>query len=537
MSHGRRLPAVLFALGVVVLGLLVVPAIGGALDRGEPNLEVYLPENEVSPGSVDTLELDVQNDAELTVGTGQEVLTARATTVELEDTGPFEAQSGETPVGPIQDGQIVSVPQQLEVPDDVEPGEYEVTVRVRYAYTSMVSDKAGVSQRLTASETHDVTVVVPDEPRFEVTDVSTAVEPGASGPATISVTNSGTERANATQARLTGGTGVTIDGNTPEAPAEEIIGDLDPDESTTFSVDVGFDAALSSGEKPLEIQFSYRDTAGIERESDLETASLSPSSEQSFSLSDIDDTLSVGYNGEITGTVTNDGPRAVDDAVLIVEPMSESLFIEDTRYALPALEAGESASFRYPTDVSGQADAGPRQLRFSVEFTASDGETTLEDGPISDRVIVDDEHDEFGLAGTNATVSQDGQSSIELELTNERQETLSNIDAKLYADDPLATANGNDAAFVPSLDPGESTTISFDVAASAAAPVELHPVELDFEYETERGETIVSDVYQQPIEVEAAETDDGGGFVGSLVSVMAVLTAVGLGFAFWWRRD
>ncbi|ADD04371.1 uncharacterized protein Nmag_0787 [Natrialba magadii ATCC 43099] len=532
MSRSRH-TAALVVLGLCLLALLALPTIGGALERGEPNLELYLSDNEVAPGGTEMIEIDIQNDAELTVGTGQEVLTARATSVELEDTGPFESKSGETAVGPIQDGQIVSVPQQIEVPNDIEPGEYDVSVRVRYAYTSMVSDRAGVSQRQTASETHDVTVVVPDEPRFDISDVKTDVEPGASGPATIEVTNTGTEQANVTRATITGGTGVTIDGSTPEAPAEEIIGDLAPNESTTFTVDVALDRSLSGGEKPLDIQFSYRDSSGIERESQSETASLAPASEQSFSIDKLEDTLAVGYDGEITGEITNDGPRAVDDAVLIVEPMSESLFIEDTRYALPELDAGETTTFRYPTDVSGQADEGPRQLRFSVEYTGS-GDATLEDGPISERVFVDPQQDEFSLTDDGISVPQDGQTSFELVITNERQQTLSNIDAKLYTDSPLQTSN--DEAFVPELAPGESATMTFDVAAAADAPAETHPVELDFEYETERGETTISDVYQHPIDVEAVETDDGGSFIGSAVGVMTALTAVGLGLGFWWRR-
>ncbi|GAB3675125.1 COG1361 S-layer family protein [Halopiger thermotolerans] len=526
--HKRKWTAVLVVLALVVTGT-GLPAVASAAEVGEPNLSVYAPDNEVQPGTETSIDLTVKNDAELRAGSNSQVLTANGVTVELVDTGPFEAKMGETPIGSIPDGQMTQVAQRIEVPDDVEPGKYEVTVRVRYSHWNRISDM----ERETESKTFDVTIVVPDEPRFDVSTVESDVEPGASGAATIEITNTGTEWANETRATVTGGTGVTINGATAEAPAEEAIGDLAPGETTAMTVDVALAESLSDGEKPVEIGFTYRDSAGIEREAPTEITTLDPASEQSFSIAGLDDTLSVGYEGEIVGEITNDGPRTIDDAVLIVEPMSESLFIEDTRYALPPLKAGETAQFRYPTDVSGQADPGPRQLRFTVEYTGSGGEATLTDGPMTDRVVVDERQDEFSIADDAISVEQGGSTEFALTITNERDETLSNIDAKLYADSPLST--NDDEAFVPELEPGESAEISFDVSASGAAATELHPVELDFEYETDGGESKVSDVYQHPIEVVPAESD-GGGVLGSLAPLMIGLTAIGLGGVAWWRR-
>lgn len=503
-------------------------------DRGEPDLSVTVSDDDVVPGSTETLEFELLNDGDVLTGSGEGSTTARGVTVEITDGGPFDVESEKTAIGPVQDGDSVPVSQRLSVPDDLEPGTYDLTVETKYSYNDVVRSDGSVD-RESASDRHTVTLEVPDEPRFEITDVATDVEPDASGPATVEITNTGTEWANETRASITGGSGVTIDGGTPEAPAEEIIGDLEPNESTTMVVDAAIDGAVSAGEKPIEVDFTYRDSAGIQREGQPETASLVPGAEQSFAITDLEETLSVGFDGEIAGEVTNEGPRAVDDAVLIVEPMSESLFIEDTRYALPALESGETAEFRYPTDVSGQADPGPRQLRFSVEYTGS-GDATLKDGPISERAVVDDRIDEFAIADDAVPVTQGDRTEFTLEFTNERQQTLSNIDARLYADSPLSTSN--DEAFVPELEPGESTELTFDVSASQGAATEHHPVELDFEYDTERGETIVSDVYTHPILVETTDEDDGGdgGTTGTLVGTMTALTAVGFGIGMWWRR-
>ncbi|MFP8952687.1 COG1361 S-layer family protein [Natrialbaceae archaeon A-arb3/5] len=502
----------------------------GELTRGEPDIDAFLPEPELAAGTEESMEIQVQNEGNLRLGTNRDRVTnARGVTVEVVDEGPFNVKSGASGLGSLQEGQMATAAQRIEAPDDLEPGEYDITVEVDYSYTRQVSDGSGTTDERSGSERIDLTISVPDEARFAISDVDTDVEPGGDGPATVEIQNVGSETASQARATITGGGGVTIDGEA----AEEVLGDLSPGSSETVTVDVDIAETTSEGNKPIEVAVTYRDSSGIEREARPETASLSPAPEQTFSISDLSDTLSVGYDGEVAGSITNDGPRAVDDAVLVVEPMSESLYVEDTRYALPELKAGETTAFRYPMDVSGQADPGPRQLRFTVEYTSGD-RSTLEDGPISERVVIDDRQNEFDLETVAATVEQGSSSDFVLEITNERPETLSNIDAMLYTDSPLETTN--DKAFVPELGPGESAEIAFNIVASDGASTETHPVELDFQYETERGETVVSDTYQHPVEVTASEEESDGGVLGSLVWGMAILTIAGLGLTLWWRK-
>ncbi|WMT10201.1 hypothetical protein NP511_16065 [Natrinema thermotolerans] len=502
----------------------------GELTRGEPEIDVLLPEPEVTTGAEQTLELQLHNEGDLKLGTQRgRVLTARGVTVEIIDGGPFDVKSGASSTGSLPDGQLTTVAQRVAVPDDIEPGEYEITVEVSYSYTRQVSDGSQTAQQRSGSERVDLTVEVPDEPRFELGTAETDVQPGADGSATLAVENVGSETARQARATVAGTGGVTVDGGT----AEEVLGNLEPGDTEQLTVDIDIAETTSEGSKPLEVTVSYRDSSGIKRSAPPEMTSLVPASKQSFSIRNLDETLSVGYEGEITGKIVNDGPRPVDDAVLVVEPMSESLFVEDTRYALPALKQGEATEFRYPTDVSGQADAGARQLRFTVEYTGS-GDATLTDGPISERVVVDERRDEFSIADDGISVSQGESSDAVLEITNQRSETLSNIDAKLYADDPLDAPDGE--AFVNKLEPGESAEIRFELEATEDATVETHPVELDFEYETERGESILSDTYQHPIEVTASE-DDGGGVPSVVVGILVALAVSTIGIALWYRQD
>nr|WP_238386797.1 hypothetical protein [Natrialba swarupiae] len=519
--------------GVTGVGAQELPSSGGSggeLTRGEPDIDVFLPEPELAAGTEEALEVQVQNKGKLRLGTNRDRVTiARGVTVDVVDDGPFNVKSDTSGLGSVQEGQVGTTTKRVEAPADLEPGSYDITVEVDYSYTRQVSDGGNAAQERTGSERVDLTIDVSEEARFEITDVETDVEPGGDGPATLEIENVGSETATQARATITGGGGVVVDGEA----AEEVLGDLESGDSTTVTVDVDIAETTSEGHKPLEVAVSYRDESGIEREARPETASLAPAAEQRFSIANLEDTLSVGYDGVVTGEITNDGPRTVDDAVLIVEPMSDSLHVEDTRYALPTFEPGETVDFSYPTDVSGQADAGPRQLRFTVEYTGGD-RSMLTDGPISERVVVDDRQDEFSVETVSATVSQGETADFVLEITNERPETLSNIDAKLYADSPLDTSN--DEAFVPELEPGESATITFDVSAADDAPAETHPVELDFQYDTERGDTEVSDTYTQPVEVESV-SDDGGSSLGTIVvRGMAALTVAGLGIGLWVRR-
>ena len=253
-----------------------------------------------------------------------------------------------------------------------------------------------------------------------------------------------------------------------------------------------------------------------------------------FSIENVSDTLAVGYDGEITGEVRNDGPTPIDDGVLIIEPMSDSLYVEDTRYALPDLTVNESTTFRYPTDVSGTADDGPRQVRFTVEYGGADGAVVTTD-PLSERVLVDPRTDEFEVSGVQTELYAGESAAVVLEITNTRPETLSNIDAMVYTDSPLSAPA--DQAFVPELAPNESAHIDFELAAASDARASVYPIELDFQYRTERGETELSDTYQVPIDVLVDETDDGGDL--SLPLLIAGVLVVGLGIvaaAAWWRR-
>jgi hypothetical protein len=90
---------------------------------------------------------------------------------------------------------------------------------------------------------------------------------------------------------------------------------------------------------------------------------------------------------------------------------------------------------------------------------------------------------------------------------------VSDVSAKLFADSPVSVSD--DEAFVSSIGPGETATITFSIGAAGSATPKVYPVSLDFQYDEPDGDTKLSDTYRVPVEVTEQE---GGGGILSLVS-------------------
>ncbi|MDR9381947.1 MAG: sialidase, partial [Natronomonas sp.] len=87
------------------------------------------------------------------------------------------------------------------------------------------------------------------------------------------------------------------------------------------------------------------------------------------------------------------------------------------------------------------------------------------------------------------------------------------------------------------LEPGETGEIRFDLTAAGGAMPKTHRVELDFQYDTEGDETVLSRTYQHPVEIEE-RVDDGDDGPSTLVVAVGVVALVALltGGVLWWRR-
>ncbi|ELZ47304.1 hypothetical protein C464_08890 [Halorubrum coriense DSM 10284] len=498
--------------------------------RGSPVLELFASQRSVPSGAESTVTVDIVNTGEMEIGNqlDPDVTTARGLTLEIDDGDvPIDVEDGEIPVGDVATAASpVSVPLDVTVPDDVPDGRYEVEATARYQYTFEIIPEFNDHKDRPGVDRFDLTIVVDDGARFAVLETDTDAQVGGGGDVTVTLANIGDETArDAVVSGSTTAPGVRLG----EGGGQSFVGDWAPGENRTVTFDSTVGEAFGGGAYALSSTIDYRDPNGVDATAAAARAGVVPIREQSFSLDDVSGTLEVGYSGTVTGTLTNEGPLPVEDAVLVADSGSNRVSLGESRYALPRIPPGESAEFSFDADVSGSADPGPRQFRFTTEYDSGDATVAVEE---TRRVEVAPRQPEFELAVENATVSAGETRRINATITNRRPETLSSINAGLYADNPLTAVN--DEAFVDELEPGESARIWFEVAAASGASIEDHPIELDFRYEDERGNDRISDVTQVPVTVTAA-VDDGGRPIG-LIAAGVLLVVVAIGGAVWYRR-
>jgi hypothetical protein len=271
----------------------------------------------------------------------------------------------------------------------------------------------------------------------------------------------------------------------------------------------------------------YENPSGItERSKPLQLA-VDVREEQSFAVREVHSTLSVGDDGTVTATLVNEGPTDVGNAVVVYPSEGRTLSPTETEYAVGDLASGDASTFQFEFDVGEEADAGPRMPSFVVRYRNAGGEVRRSE-PIDVPVKVGPEEDPFRVEPVATTVDAGGQTTVELEVTNTGAEPLTDVEAKLFADDPLSS--DNDEAFVGQLAPGESTTMTFAVGAAGGIIAKTYPVSVDFTYEDPSGDTELSDTYRVPIDV--IEPSDGGVPWPILAGVGVVVVALVA-----WKRD
>ena len=417
------------AIGVCLLLLMTATSSivsaqsGSSIDvQGSPDISVYAPDNEVTPGSETTFTVQLDNDGEVTDGDPadrQYVTTARSviTTLEADDV-PITVKTGTQSVGDISESEPENVDFRIEVPNDAEPGTYEMELDMEYTYTSKAEDLPGYRPSQT------------------------------------------------TQSR--------------------------------------------SISKEVKIEIS---------------------NDARFRVTDINSTLRVGEKGDITGEIENVGGEDATNAEVQFPTDAENLFPQETAVAVGDIEAGESAEFRIPIEVGSEAEAVPKRFELPVSFRDENGIRQTDDDPefLAD---IGPERDTFGVEAVNRTITAGSGTTFEVTFTNNREETLTDIEPKLFTDSPFSSSS--DEGFVESLDPGESETVRFDLSAEGSATPKTYPVTVDVRYQDAEGNSQITDSYRLPIEVLEPEESGGLGSLGTIAMLVVSLLAVGGGYV-WYR--
>lgn len=520
------------ALAVALAVLLVASSFAGlvvAQDRqrtsgygGHPSLDVYTPSPTVSPGDRGPFTIQIANDGRVTEGippTRGAVTTARNVRVDVDagDT-PLSIKSGASSVGSVTENQPRDVPIELEVPSDVDPGRYELTVELEYSYTKRVY-RANVNTREESrTVTRTVHVVVEDGPRFEARSVDTEAQVGGSGITTVELENVGTEPASDVTLTLASQSQQLTFDRTPTARAS--VGRLAPGETTTVEYGVEVGAAATERDYPVDATVTYDDADGFDAVDEQPSLEVTPLAEQSVDVTDVGASLRVAEEGTLEATVVNEGPGDLTNAVVTLQPPARNIEVIEPEVAIGDLAAGESTTVTFDVEVASAARAGTRQFTLSTDYEGGDGEMRTAD-PVRFRGEIGPERDAFDVDTGTATVTAGGTSRVVLSITNQRNETVTDVSVKLFASSPLSV--DDDEAYVASLAPGETAEIPFRVSAAGSALAKDYPVSMDVQYVDASGETRLSDSYRRPVTV----VEESGGLFGFLPPIR-LLAAGGL---------
>ncbi|AQL42368.1 hypothetical protein BV210_06410 [Halorientalis sp. IM1011] len=520
--------SLLAALGVVALVLVPMTVLGGFVVSGNPELSAAIGDNRVTPGEDTQLTLQINNRGEIDQGSASglesQVTKARGMTVDLQaGDAPVTVETAEQTVGQLPGEQSADLPYEISVDDGAEPGTYTMEVDVEYSYYSQITQTDSgrrVYNERTTSDTYEVTLRVEDNAEFEIVDTESDVQIGSSGTVAVTMENTGTQTASDTNVKLESLNSDLTFGKS--SSGTRYAGEWEPGERKTVEYTVTASDDAEQQRYAFRATTSYEDADGVPQESKALSMGVRPLPEMAFSL-DASSSLRVGEDGTISGTITNDGDRTARDVVVRLASEHANLDVTDREYSVGTLEPGASADFEISVDISDSAESGPKQFTFVADYRDDNGDSRTSDD-LPTRQDVTPGSDAFAVTVANGSLENGGSTNLEVEVTNTANETLSSISAKLFADSPISVSDSE--AYIDELEPGESATMTFSTSASGALPKE-YPLSLDFEYDDEDGDTLLSDRYRISVDVTES-SDDGSSFPLSLVGVgVVIVVAVG----------
>ncbi|MGQ3330306.1 CARDB domain-containing protein [Halorubrum sp. FL23] len=501
----------------------------GVVD-GSPDLSVTTARPEVTPGRTNEVTLQVINDGDMDIGTPQTrdiVTTARNVRVTAEpDDAPFTVETGTIALGAVSETAPREVPIAVSVPNGTEPGTYELDVELEYSYTSRQS--GGVAYDKEDTVTAEVDLKVTEDARFRIVNVTTDAQVGDQGTLEASIKNIGATAAyDATVALESSSAGLGLGQGASDAARVDAI---EPGETVTVPYDASFAPTAPNRQYALSGSVSFETPDGIPHVDEGLSAGVRPLGEQTFAVRDVESTLRVGEDGELTGTVTNDGPVTANSVVVQYAGNAGNVIPIERSTAVGSLDPGESTEFALPITIGGEAEPGLRSLDFAVQYRNDGGEQRAYTD-LAVNAEVAPERDQFSVAVENRTIEAGGTRTVEVSVTNNLEESASDIEARLFADDPLDTG-ATDTGYVQSLGPGETTTMTFELTTTGSAtPGSTYPVSLDFRFDDADGDSQLTNTYRVPIDVTESE---GGGL--SIPLIVGVLLVVGAGGLAVYRR-
>jgi hypothetical protein len=449
------------------------------------------------------------------VNTGTQAVTEAAVVFATNGTS-IQPRNREVAVGTLEPGQSAPFSFTADVPRTAGSGPRPLLFQVRYR---------DADDELRTSDPVPAGVEVAREQTFAIEDATSTLRAGERGRVVATLRNTGTATTEDVRLVYTG------EGPLQPLANEAAAGTLGPDDTAqvSFTFDVPRDADPGRRSLPFVVQYLGRD--GETRTTPPLSVATTIAEEQTFALENATSTLQVDDTGTVTAELVNTGDVAAEGIVVVVQETGPMLVPRETEYAVDSLAPGERAPVEFRFDATADAEPGPRLLTFRVRYRGQRNQVQTTDD-IDATVGIEPQRDEFVVTAVNATVPAGEAEIVTLRVHNLENETLRDVRARLFVDDPLTSDNSE--AFVSTLGPNETATLRFEVSAGAGAVAKEYPLLVDFTYEDESGESVLSDTYFVPLDVVTPASRE---FPVPIPVVLVIVALVVIGVLLYWQRE
>lgn len=498
----------------LLVALLVASAAPGTVVAAEdPRFEVTVPEPRLQPGATQEVTVHLTNDA---ADVDERVTTASNVRVTASaGATPFTVVSGPRLVGTMDDGATRDISFRIEVPSTTPGGTYRIPLEVTYEY-----DGDERARQMVYAVVH-----VPERPIFTVDGVTSNLVVGETGRVTVTMTNVGSRAATASTLALTAPASALSLGGTQSTTA--YVGAWAPNETRQVTFAVSATEAAIATEYALTLQPSYRDANDVATTAPAQSIGVTPAPEQAFGFADVSVDLR-GTSAVLTAEVTNEGDRAVEDAVVTLESLGPSVTVREPTAPIGALAPGESATVAFDLGVAPEAAPGPRQFDARVRYDRGRA-TTYQSDAVALRADFPTGEKTFSLQPVNATFGIDTTNRFTVRVTNTGDEPLTDVRAMLAPTPPYQSQSPS--AYVGSLAPGESAVVTFEVTTPEDAVPTRDAMTVNLTADTPNDQTVRSGPHLVPFTVaEPGSTTSNT----TALAAGAVLVIVLLGAGWWW---
>ena len=375
------------------------------------------------------------------------------------------------------------------------------------------------SQQTAPQRTVGVTVAA--APRFEVVKRQGTVSPGESGTIGWTLANRGESTVRDVVIRLEPtGTAVTLDGG---GAATRHVERWIPGEERTVSMAVQATEQARNGSHPVRATVTYTHAAGLQVESGPSDLGVPVTAIESVALSN----LALSHAGPrvlVSGDLTYRGDDPVENAVFAFSSRTDGVAVREAQTALGRLEPGETVAVsgtvltdgdRMPLTLAGQLQSGQNGDRRGSE-------------PQTGRVPAAPRESLLAVEPVNATLGIDQSNVLRMAVENVGPTPLTDLRATLAVSPPYGSQAPT--AFVPSLAPGESTVLQFEVTTPEDGVATSGAFSLNVTGEMQGDRTVVDGPHVVPFTVG----EEGTAGTALPIAVLAVVVIVVLAGGWWW---